>query len=105
MKREREELGDSGNINSCFFFFSFTINACSPGGAVVKTPPANAGDARDAGLISGLGRSPGEVNDNPLAYAYQRNPIDRAAWGAVVRGVATSRTQLTTAQQHYKGEQ
>ena len=105
MKREREELGDSGNINSCFFFFSFTIKACSPGGAVVKTPPANAGDARDAGLISGLGRSPGEVNDNPLAYAYQRNPIDRAAWGAVVRGVATSRTQLTTAQQHYKGEQ
>ena len=30
-----------------------------PGGAVVKYPPANAGDARDTGLISGSGRSPG----------------------------------------------
>ena len=26
---------------------------------VVKNPPANAGDARDAGLILGSGRSPG----------------------------------------------
>ena len=31
-----------------------------PGGAVVKKPPANAGDTGDAGLIPGLGRSPGE---------------------------------------------
>ena len=30
-----------------------------PGGLVVKNPPANAGSARDAGLIPGLGRSPG----------------------------------------------
>ena len=26
---------------------------------MVKNPPVNAGDLRDAGLISGLGRSPG----------------------------------------------
>ena len=31
-----------------------------PGGTVVKNPPANTGDARDASLIPGLGRSPGE---------------------------------------------
>ena len=37
-----------------------------PGGSVVKNPPANAGDLRDAGSISGLGRSPGEGNCNPL---------------------------------------
>ena len=30
-----------------------------PGGAVVKNPPANAGDARDKGSIPGLERSPG----------------------------------------------
>ena len=30
-----------------------------PGGSVVKNPPANAGEAEDAGSISGLGRSPG----------------------------------------------
>ena len=29
-----------------------------PGGAVVKNLPANAGDARDTGLIPGSGRSP-----------------------------------------------
>ena len=27
---------------------------------VVKDPPANAGDIRDEGSVSGLGRSPGE---------------------------------------------
>ena len=30
-----------------------------PGGATVKTLPANAGKVRDRSLISGLGRSPG----------------------------------------------
>ena len=35
---------------------------------VVKNPPGNAGDARDVGLISGLGRSPGVGNSNPLQY-------------------------------------
>ena len=33
---------------------------------LVKNPPANAGDTRDAGLIPGLGRSPGEGHGNPL---------------------------------------
>ena len=32
---------------------------------VVKNPPANAGDTRDAGLIPGLGRFPGVGNSNP----------------------------------------
>ena len=36
-----------------------------PGGSAVQNLPANAGDA---GLISALGRSPGEGNDNPLQY-------------------------------------
>ena len=31
-----------------------------------KNPPTNAGDARDAGSIPGLGRSPGVGNSNPL---------------------------------------
>ena len=33
---------------------------------VVKSPPANAGDIREAGLIPGLGRSPGEGDGYPL---------------------------------------
>ena len=37
-----------------------------PGGAVVKNPPAHAGDRRDVSLISGSGRSSGVGNVNPL---------------------------------------
>ena len=36
---------------------------------MVKNLPANAGDTRDAGLIPGLGRSPGEGNGNLLQYS------------------------------------
>ena len=35
-----------------------------PGGTVVKNPPANSGDTRDASLVPGSGRSPGEGNGN-----------------------------------------
>ena len=54
--------------------------------------PANAGDARDVGLIPGLGRSPGGGHENPLQYACLENPMDRGAWRAIVHRVAKSRT-------------
>ena len=57
---------------------------------VVKNLPANAGDIRDAGLIPGPGRSPGEGNGNPLQYSYLENPMDRGAWRAIVHSVAKS---------------
>ena len=41
---------------------------------VVKNLPANAGDIRDMGLISGLGRSPGRGSGNPLQYSCLKNP-------------------------------
>ena len=41
---------------------------------VVKKPPANAGDIRDAGLIPGSGRSPGGGHGNPPQYSYLENP-------------------------------
>ena len=62
---------------------------------VVKNPPANAGDMRDAGLIPGLGRSPGGEHGNPLQYSCLENPIDRGAWWAIVHRVAKSQTQLS----------
>ena len=37
---------------------------------MVKTPPANAGDAGDSGLTPGSGRSPGEGKDNPLQHFF-----------------------------------
>ena len=63
------------------------------GGSVVKNPPANAGDTRDAGLIPGLGRSSGGGNGNPLQYSCLENPVDRGVWWATVCGVPKSRTQ------------
>ena len=58
---------------------------------MVKNPPANAGHM---GLISGLGRSPGEGNDNPLQYSCQGDPMNRGAWQATVHGVTKSRIRL-----------
>ena len=46
----------------------------------VKNPLVNAGDAKNSGWISGLGRTPGGGNGNPLQYSYLRNPTDRGAW-------------------------
>ena len=45
-----------------------------------KNHPANAGEARDAGLTHGLGRSPEKGNGNPLWYSCLENFMDRGAW-------------------------
>ena len=51
-----------------------------PSGSAVKNLTTNAGDA---GLVPGLGRSPGVGNGNLM---------DREAWWAMVHGVAKSQT-------------
>ena len=58
----------------------FRKSICSnrfPGGTVVKNSPANAGDARDEGLIPGLGGSSRVRNSNPLQYSCLENSMDR----------------------------
>ena len=62
---------------------------------VVKNLPANAGDIRDMGLISGWGRASEEENGNPLQYSCLENPMDRGAWRATVHGITKSWTQLS----------
>ena len=62
---------------------------------VVKNLPANAGDARDAGLTPESGRSPRGGNGTPLQYSCVNNPMDRRAWKATVHGVSKSWTQLS----------
>ena len=47
-----------------------------PGGSDGKASACNAGDL---GLIPGLGRSPGQGNDNPLHYSCLENPMDGGA--------------------------
>ena len=61
---------------------------------VVKNSPAIAVVTRGAGLISGLGRSPGGGQGKTLQYSCLENPMDRGAWWATVHGVIQSQTQL-----------
>ena len=53
-------------------------------GSVVKNSLDNAGGM---GSISGLGRSPGEGNDNILKYSSCENSMDRGAWRTIAHGV------------------
>ena len=62
---------------------------------MAQTVKASAYNAGDLGSVPGLGRSPGEGNDNPLQYSCLENPMGRGAWQAAVHGVAKSRTRLS----------
>ena len=66
------------------------------GGAVIKTPPANAGDTKDMGSIPGSGRSPGGGSGNPLQYSCLENPMDRGALRTIVHKVTESDTTEAT---------
>ena len=63
---------------------------------VVKNPPANAGEVRDAGSIPGSGRSSGGGKGTPLQYSCLENPMDREAWQATVHRITESdKTEAT----------
>ena len=55
---------------------------------VVKNPPANAEDTRDADSTPGSGRSPGGGNSNPLWHSCLENPMDGGIWQAAVHSIA-----------------
>ena len=57
---------------------------------MVKNLPANAEDARDLGLIAGLGRYPGGQHGNTFQYSCLENPMDRGACQATVHKIAKS---------------
>ena len=61
-------LGDGLNVLVVF-----------PGGLVVKSLPANTGDAGDMGSMPGSGKSSGERNGNPLQYSCLGHPMDQGA--------------------------
>ena len=54
-----------------------------------KESTCNAGDVI---LIPGSGKSPGEVNGNPLQYSCLGNSMERGVWWAIVHGVAKEST-------------
>ena len=53
-------------------------------------------NAEDSGSISGLGRSPGEGNGNPLQYSCLEDPMHRETWQAAVHGIARVGHDLVT---------
>ena len=73
--------------------YMFIISKGFPHSSVGKSSACN---ARDPGLISGWGRSPGVGNGNPLQYSCLENPMDRGAWQATVHGVTRVRHSLAT---------
>ena len=60
-----------------------------PGGSEVEV---SAYSVVDLGSISGLGRSPGEANGNPLQCSCLENLMDGGAWWTTVHGVTESDT-------------
>ena len=63
------------------FLFVYFLQGL-PIGSVVKNLSAKAGATGDAGLIPGLGRSPGGENSNALQYSCIGNPMYRGVHGA-----------------------
>ena len=61
---------------------------------MAKNTSANAGDARDTGLVRISRRSPGGRDGNPLQYSCLENSMDRGSRWAIVCGVAHNWTQL-----------
>ena len=61
---------------------------------MLKNPPANTGDVRDAGSIPGLGRSPAREHGYPLLYSGLEKSMDRGARRATVHRIAKSWIQL-----------
>ena len=57
---------------------------------MVKNPPANSGNIRDAGSIPGAGRSPAVVYGNPLQYSCPENLM---GWWVAVHRVTKSQTK------------
>ena len=55
---------------------------------VVKNPPVNARNVRDASSIPGSGRSLGGGHGSPLQYSSPENPMGRGAWWTAVHGVS-----------------
>ena len=53
----------------------------------------------DGGLISGLGKSLGEGNDNPHQYSCLRNSMDGGAWWPTTHKFAESDTMSNNKQQ------
>ena len=67
---------------------------------VIKNPPDNEGDIRDAGSIPQSERSPGGGHGNPFQYSLLENYMERGVWWPTIHGVAKSQTRLKHLSMH-----
>ena len=67
---------------------------------VVKNQPAHAGDTKDLGSVSWLGRSPRREHCNPTQFSCLENLMDTGAWKAMVQRIAKSWTRLKQRSTH-----
>ena len=87
-------------LPQCYFICCFSLcglsysSWASQMALVVKNPPANAGDIRNASLIPRSERSPGGGHGNLLQYSCLENPMDRGVWWATIHRVTKSWTRL-----------
>ena len=93
MKHGKKDLIDKQNIRGLWDSLKWPdiYTWASLMAQLVKNLPPNAGDTRGAGLIPGLGASPGGGIGNPLQYSCLENHMNRGAWRAAVPGVAKNR--------------
>ena len=61
---------------------------------MVKYFTADAGDARNMGSISDLGRFPGVGNDKSLQNSCLGNSMDRGVWWTTVHETTKNQTQM-----------
>ena len=80
------------NVFYCYIWFIVCFKCVELLKWLSGKDPANAGDARNMGLILGLGRYLGIGNGTPLSFSCLGNPVDRGAWWATVHGAAESDT-------------
>ena len=73
-----------------FTFLCFVMGFLD--GSEVNNQPAN---ARDVGLIPGLGKSPEEEKGSPIQYGCLGNPMDRVDWWAMVHRVTRGQTRFS----------
>ena len=78
MKQNESEVHSGTDVEAVFGKIHMCLWA-SQAALVIKNLLANAGDVRDAGSITGLGRCSGEGNGNPLQCPCLENPMDREA--------------------------
>ena len=94
MKRDVRQFGHAHLLGSFWSIWEQSYHS------VIKNPPANVGDTRDSGSITGSGRSPGGLHGNLLQDFCLENPMDRGAWWATVHGVTKNWTRLSVHTQY-----